>query len=110
MALVAERENPETGEPEILGVARLSKNHAAPGEAEFAILVNDRFQHQGLGTILLEKLLELGREEGLHRMTAEILFENRAMQRLSKKFGFRLRRDAEEGVVHADLDLYQMAS
>jgi acetyltransferase len=110
MALVAERENPETGEPEILGAARLSKNHAAPGEAEFAILVNDRFQHQGLGTILLEKLLEVGREEGIHRMTAEILFENRAMQRLSKKFGFRLRRDSEEGVVKADLDLYQMAS
>ena len=110
MALVAERENPETGEPEILGVARLSKNHAASGEAEFAILVNDSFQHQGLGTILLEKLLEVGREEGLHRITAEILFENRAMQRLSKKFGFRLRRDAEEGVVKADLDLYQMAS
>jgi acetyltransferase len=110
MALVAEHENPETGEPEILGVARLSKNHAAPGEAEFAILVNDRFQHQGLGTILLEKLLEVGREESLHRITAEILFENRAMQRLSRKFGFRLRRDSEEGVVKADLDLYQMAS
>jgi acetyltransferase len=67
--------------------------------------VNDRFQHQGLGTILLEKLLEIGREEGLRRITADILLENRAMQRLSKKFGFHLRRDLEEGVVRADLDL-----
>ena len=105
MALVAERANPETGEPEILGVSRLSRNHVAPDEAEFALLVNDRFQRQGLGTVLLERLLDVGREEGLHRITAEILPENRAMQRLSKKFGFRLRRDLEEGVVKADLDL-----
>jgi acetyltransferase len=105
MALVAERENPETEETEILGVARLSKSNVVPDEAEFAILVNDRFQGQGLGTILLGKLLKIGREEGLRRITAEILLENRAMQRLSKRFGFRLRRDLEEGVVKADLDL-----
>jgi acetyltransferase len=109
MALVAERANPETGEPEILGVARLSKNHVAQDEAEFSVLINDSFQRQGLGTVLLEKILEVGRDEGLGHVTAEILFENRAMQRLSKKFGFHLRRNPKEGVVKADLDLYQMA-
>ncbi|MDX6380156.1 MAG: acetyltransferase [Rubrobacteraceae bacterium] len=108
MALVAEREDPETGEPEILGVARLSRHYAVPDEAEFAILVNDRFQGQGIGLILLEKLLEVGRAEGLRRITAEILNENRPMQRLIKKFGFHLRHDPEEGVVKAELDLYQM--
>jgi acetyltransferase len=109
MALVAERENPETGEPEILGVARLSRNRADPSEAEFSILVNDRYQRQGIGTVLMEKILEVGREEGLRHITAEILFENRAMQHLIKKFGFRLHRDLEEGVVKADQDLYQTA-
>lgn len=67
----------------------------------------DRFQGQGLGTILLDKLLEVARAEGMRRLTADILFENRGMQRLSKKLGFRLRRDPEEGVVKANLDLYQ---
>ena len=107
MALVAERANPETGEPEILGVARLSRDHAVAGEAEFSLLINDRFQRQGLGTTLLEKLLEVARAEGLSRVTAAILYENRAMQHLSRKLGFRLRRSPEEGVVKADLDLYQ---
>jgi acetyltransferase len=107
MALVVERENPETGEPEILGVGRLSRDHAAPDEAEFALLVSDRVQRQGLGTILLDKLLEIGRTEGLSRITADILFENRAMQRISRNAGFELRRDVEEGVMKADLDLYQ---
>jgi acetyltransferase len=109
MALVAERENPETGDPEILGVGRLSRNHAVPNEAEFSLLIGDRFQRQGLGTVLLEKLLEVARAEGLSRISASILYENRAMQRLSKKLGFYLRRVAEEGVVKADLNLYQMA-
>ena len=31
------------------------------------------------------------------------------MQRILKKLGFRLRRDTEEMVVKADLDLYQPA-
>ena len=101
------RRNPETGEREILGVGLLSREHAVPSEAELSVLVSDRFQRQGLGTVLLERLLEIGRAEGLHRITADILFDNRPVQRLFKKLGFHLRRDHEEGVVKADLDLYQ---
>jgi acetyltransferase len=110
MALVAEKENPETGETEILGVGRLSRNHAFPEEeAEFSLLVSDRFQGQGIGTVLLEKLLDVGRSEGLSRVTADILLDNRAMQHLCRKLGFHLRRDLGEGVVKADLNLYQLA-
>ncbi len=109
MALVAERTDPETGEREILGIARLSRRGAPPGEAEFSILVSDRFQRRGLGTLLLSRLLEVGRAEGLRRITAEILLENRPMQRISRRLGFNLRRDTEEMVMKADLDLYQPA-
>src|SRR5215216_7556668 len=73
MALVAERKKSETGEPEIMGVGRLSRNHAISDEAEFALLISDRFQRQGLGTSLVGKLLEVGRAEGLSRITADIL-------------------------------------
>src|ERR671911_1569813 len=109
MALVAEGTSPETGEPEILGVSRLSRNHSVLDEAEFSLLVNDASQRQGVGTVLLEKILEVARDEGLHRLIAEILPENRAMQHLSRKFGFHLRHDVKGGVIRADLDLYQMA-
>ena len=109
MALVAERENPETGEKEILGVSRLSRHGAAPEEAEFSVLVSDAHQRRGVGTLLLEKLLEVGRDEGLRRITAEILFDNRPMQRISRSLGFELRRDTENMVMKADLDLYSAA-
>ncbi len=109
MALVAERRNPDTGETEIMGVGRLSRSGNRADEAEFAILVADPFQGRGLGTLLLEKLLEVGREEGLRRITADILFDNRAMQQISRKLGFHLRRDTEDMVVKADLELLQTA-
>ena len=109
MALVAERMDRETGEREILGVSRLSRRGAAPGEAEFSVLVSDHFQRRGLGTLLLSRLLEVGRAEGLRRITAEILLDNRPMQRISERLGFHLRRDYEDMVMKADLDLYQPA-
>src|SRR5215211_587720 len=103
MALVSE--HTEAGEPEIMGVARLSSHNGIPEEAEFSVLVSDRFQRRGLGTLLVSKLLQVGREEGLHRITADILFENYTMQRISRDLGFRLRRNTEEMVMKADLDL-----
>src|ERR671917_599017 len=90
MALVAERTNPETEEREILGVTRLSRHGAAPGEAEFSILISDHFQRRGLGTLLLSRLLEVGRAEGLRRITAEILLDNHPMQGISERLGFHL--------------------
>ncbi|MEJ7842196.1 MAG: bifunctional acetate--CoA ligase family protein/GNAT family N-acetyltransferase [Rubrobacter sp.] len=109
MALVAERTDPETGEREIMGVSRLSRHGAVPREAEFSVLVSDRFQRRGLGTLLVGRTLEVGRAEGLRRITAEILLDNRPMQRISKRLGFHLRRDTENMVVKAELDLYQRA-
>lgn len=107
MALVAERKNPGTGEHEIMGVGRLSRHGAVPDEAEFSVLISDSFQWRGIGTLLVEKLLEVGRAEGLARITAEILFDNHPMQRISRRLGFSLRRDTEEMVVRAGIDLRQ---
>jgi acetyltransferase len=105
MALVAERTG--SGEREIMGVARLSRRAGIQEEAEFSVLISDRFQRRGLGTLLVSKLLDVGRAEGLRRITASILFENYPMQHMSRKLGFHLVRDTEEMVVKAGLDLYQ---
>jgi acetyltransferase len=110
MALVAEHTNPDTGEREIMGVSRLSRRGAAPDEAEFSVLVSDRFQRRGIGTLLVTRILEVGRAEGLKRITAEILFDNRPMQSILRKLGFHLRRDTEEMVMKAELDLRKHAA
>ena len=102
MALVAARKHPETGDREILAAGRLSKLHGI-NEAEFAMLVSDSAQRQGLGTELLRRLVQVGRDEGLERITAEILAENHAMQRVCEKVGFRLKRAPD--LVKAEIDL-----
>ncbi|HKL87374.1 MAG TPA: bifunctional acetate--CoA ligase family protein/GNAT family N-acetyltransferase [Salinibacter sp.] len=95
MALVAERTN-EDGEEEIIGVGRLTQ---LPGgdEAEFAMLVIDEYQEEGVGTELLRRLVQVGEDEGLDRITADILQQNQAMQRVSEKLGFDLVRSEELG-------------
>ncbi|MBE9129604.1 MULTISPECIES: bifunctional acetate--CoA ligase family protein/GNAT family N-acetyltransferase [unclassified Coleofasciculus] len=103
MALVADYKNPETGEHEIIGVARLSKMHGV-NEAEFAMLISDTYQRRGLGSELLRRLVKIGRDEKLDRITAQILAENTHMQRVSEKVGFHLQRVAED-LVKAELEL-----
>ena len=104
MVLVAERRNPETAEREILAVGRLNKAPDA-NEAEFAMLISDTFQHHGLGTEMLRRLLEFARAEKLERVTAEILAENDPMAKVCKSLGFRLRYSLEERVIKAELVL-----
>jgi acetyltransferase len=90
MALVAETVDPESGDPVIAGVGRLSKSHGRE-EGEFAILIADRWQRRGLGTELLRRLVEIGRREGLDRIFAEMLAGNAGMRRASQAAGFELR-------------------
>ena len=70
-------------------MARLSKEHGR-NEGEFALLVNDQWQKQGLGTELLKRLVQIGRDEKLTRLFAEIMADNHAMQQVSKQVGFKL--------------------
>ena len=75
MALVADRKNPETGEHEIRGEALLSKIRGTD-HAEFTLVVSDPYQGLGLGTELLSRLLQVGRDENINRIFGDILPEN----------------------------------
>jgi acetyltransferase len=105
MALVAVRQEPEMKEPEIIGVGRLVKRHGVP-EAEFAIEISDRFQRQGLGTRLLQLLVDIGRQEGLERIFGLILPENYGMLQIAKKVGFTVTFDSVETVMRGELKLW----
>lgn len=104
IALVADYKDRKTGQHEILGVGRLSKAHGV-NEAEFAILISDTSQRCGLGTELLNLLIEVGRAEKLDRITGHILPENREMQELCKKAGFQIHRDLGDKECNAEISL-----
>ena len=94
----------KSGAADILGVGRLSKARGL-NEAEFALIISDKYQRQGLGTELLKRLVQVGRDEKLERITATILSENHGMHHVSKKVGFTLTRDAQNDDYKAELKL-----
>jgi acetyltransferase len=92
------------GVPEIIAVGRLTKLHTG-GEAEFALVVSDRYQGQGLGTELLRRLLSVARDEGIQRVVGYVLLENSAMQGVCKKLGFSLAYDTDAAVIRAEASI-----
>ena len=103
MALVAIHQNPKTTEDEVAAVGRLTKLHTGD-TAEFAIIVSDRFQGQGLGQEILTRLIGIGRDEDLYSITGYILPENTGMLNLAEKLGFTQKTN-DEGVIEATLVL-----
>ncbi len=100
MALIAEK---GTGtEREMVAVGRLSKIPGLP-EAEFSILVSDLHQNRGLGTKLLDMLVQVARDEKLERVSADILPENKEMQAVAKKSGFKLHWNEAGDEVKAEI-------
>jgi len=87
IALVAEVSPAGKGAPQIVAVARLMRLPATR-DAEFALLLNDAVQGQGLGRALLERLFEVGRDWGLQRIVAEILPDNTRMRKVCASLGF----------------------
>ena len=93
MALVVERTG-EGGEAEIIAVGRLSQLHGMKA-AEFSMTISDAWQRHGLGSELLRRLVQIGKDEGLERISADILADNMGMRAVAKKVGFQVKTDAD---------------
>ncbi len=102
MALVVEHTDPKTGERRILAVARLTQIHGS-NAAEFAVLITDQYHHQGLGTELVHRLVQVARDEKIALIVGDILPENRDMVELCTKVGFRCEYSEKEEVVKAEM-------
>jgi acetyltransferase len=57
-------------------------------QAEFAIQIATAWQHQGLGALLLGKLVRYLRERGTQEVLGQCLTENAGMAKLARKLGF----------------------
>ncbi|MDP8923052.1 MAG: GNAT family N-acetyltransferase [Chloroflexota bacterium] len=83
MAIVAV--SPGADGDEIVGVIRYDV--IAPGRAEMALIVEDRYQHHGIGAALLDHLILAARERGIRTIVADVLAENWRMLRLLRESG-----------------------
>jgi ribosomal protein S18 acetylase RimI-like enzyme len=100
-ALVAlDPESPE----EIVGVVRYEREPGTDA-AEYAALVEDRFQDRGLGIGLTRHLIEAARENGLKRLYALVMRENSGMLHLLRSLDLPERKRWEDGAEHVEIDL-----
>ena len=74
-------------------------------DAEFALLVGDRWQRRGLGAELLRRLVQIGRDEGLALIWADMLGTNNGMRHTAEAVGFTIQppADIRDQTVHAEL-------
>jgi GNAT superfamily N-acetyltransferase len=105
-ALVAlDPENPD----EIVGVVRYEREGGTDG-AEYAALIEDRFQGRGLGIGLTRHLIEAARENGIRHLHAMVMRENIGMLSLLRSLGLPEREHWQDGAEHVEIDLVPSAA
>lgn len=92
LALVAEHRG---------GIVAVGRYERTPGtsEAEVAFVVSDEYQHHGIGTVLLEQLVDAALTRGITVFTAQTLAENHAMLAMFLKSGFPVTTTTESETV-----------
>ncbi len=101
IAIVAELS--EHGRRKILGVTRLSIESDGKS-GEMAFIVTDCWQGLGLGTKMVDYVLDIAKEKGIEKVFAIMLRDNYRALSLTKKMGFNLEY-LSDGTVKGVLDL-----
>lgn len=78
---------------------------AVPGEAELAFAVADDHHHEGVATLLLERLAVVARRCGLQRLVAKTMFGNQDMQLVLRTVGLAEHSEFDDGTIVFTLDL-----
>ncbi|RPI87528.1 MAG: bifunctional acyl-CoA synthetase/GNAT family N-acetyltransferase, partial [Planctomycetaceae bacterium] len=96
LAIMAEIE--DAGRRRFIGVGRLvaDANHDT---AEYAVLVADKWQNQGLGLKLTEYCFEIARKWGIRTVVAETTQDNSRMLSIFEQQGFETLREPQDGIV-----------
>lgn len=92
---------------EIIGVGRyIEREEKGPGKvAEIAFAIDDEHQHLGIGTMLFEHIVTIAHNNGISRLSADVLLENKNMSDIFKHSGFKLDISIELGVMHIEFNI-----
>ncbi|MGQ9550809.1 MAG: acetate--CoA ligase alpha subunit [Candidatus Bathycorpusculaceae bacterium] len=101
IAIVAETS--EEGRRKILGVTRLSIDPDGKS-GEIAFILVDKWQGLGLGTKMVDYVIEIAKDIGIETIYAIMLPDNYRAVNLTRKMGFKIEH-LEDGTVKGILDL-----
>ncbi len=93
------------GTTDIHAVARMSVLPALD-RGEYAIIVDRAMAGRGLGTLLMQRIIDYARERGVKQLFGDVLRENDNMLRLNRKLGFTVTPDVDDpSIMRVRLDL-----
>jgi RimJ/RimL family protein N-acetyltransferase len=88
------------GKPdEIIGVARFVRLPEDPDTAEFAIVIGDPYQGDGLGSALMRRLADAATAHGVKRLRGTMLADNIGAHKLTRRLGGELAHERNFGTV-----------
>lgn len=96
IGLLAATDAPD--EEQIVAVARLKKSVDGL-KCEFAIVVGDAWQRQGVGERLLQRLLAVAKLAGITQVAGVTMASNAGMKALCRKLGFAVQSDPGDATV-----------
>lgn len=88
----------QEGEQTILGVVR-AQTDPDNLQADFAMAVRSELKGNGLGSKLLQKMIDYCTARGTKELIGMTMLENAGMANLARKLGFTVRVDSDEGVI-----------
>src|ERR1700683_5317480 len=80
---------------QMLGVVRLHDDPSGES-AEFAILVRSRLKSQGVGWLLMNRIIEFAKQKSLKTVGGQVLSENTTMLAMCAELGFHIGDDTDE--------------
>jgi RimJ/RimL family protein N-acetyltransferase len=94
----------------MLGVVRLHDDPSGES-AEFAILVRSRLKSQGVGWLLMKRIIEFSKQKSLKTVRGQVLSENTTMLAMCAELGFHISDDTDDpGVKSVTLQVKHSAN
>jgi acetyltransferase len=94
----------------MLGIVRLHLDADAQG-GEYAVIVRSALKGQGLGWLLMQRMIDYARTRGLKTVHGQVLAENTTMLRMCRDLGFAIADDPHAKEIKVvTLDLAKIAA
>lgn len=90
---------------ELVGEADYESEDGRTDTAELALAVADAWQHRGVGTLLIEHLVNAARSRGIHAIEADTLAGNLAVHKVFSDLGMPVHRRLDHGEIRVRVPL-----
>jgi GNAT superfamily N-acetyltransferase len=96
---------PDAHNHELVALGQWISDPRGGDTPEIAFQVRDDWQGEGLGSFLFERLLEIARGLGLSKLKADVLSDNKGMNKIMERSSAPFRKQSDFGVITYTFDL-----